>query len=179
MNFLGIIGEFPQALELNSILYDRVCENFYWEPDGNQNRGQGDLRARRTDFNLHKKNFKEVDILLAWIKEILPEVSTKFASENAEEIYHFNQQHFKLVGCWGAHYNRGEGLQKHNHFPYTISFVYYVRTPKGFSPLIIEDENIDVKEGQCVFFLAHQYHSVQPNNCDGRCVIAGNFLYKF
>ena len=34
MNLLGIIGEFPQALKLNSILYDRVCENFYLEPDG-------------------------------------------------------------------------------------------------------------------------------------------------
>ena len=175
MNFLGIIGEFPQALKLNSILYDRVCENFYSE----ENRGQSGLDSRRTDFNLHKKNIKEVDILLAWIKELLPEVSIKYASENAEEIYHFNQQHFKLVGCWGTHYNRGESLTKHNHFPYTISFVYYVRTPKGFSPLIIEDENIDVKEGQCVFFLAHQYHSVQPNKCDGRCVIAGNFLYEF
>ena len=171
-----VIGEFPKASELNPILYDRVCENFYSK---GESRNKDGLAGRRTDFNFHIKNIKEVDVLLTWIKNLLSEISTQFASENAEEIYHFNQQHFKLVGCWGAHYNRGEGLTKHNHFPYTISFVYYIRTPKGFSPLIIEDKNIDVKEGQCVFFLAHHYHSVQPNNCDGRCVIAGNFLYEF
>ena len=175
MNLVAI-GDFPKASELNSILYDRVCENFYSKEES---RNKDGLAGRRTGFNFHTQNIKEVDVLLTWIKNLLPEVSVKFASENAEEIYHFNQQHFKLIGCWGAHYNRGEGLQKHNHFPYTISFVYYVRTPKGFSPLIIEDVNIDVKEGQCAFFLAHQYHSVQPNNCDGRCVIAGNFLYEF
>ena len=175
MNLVAI-GDFPKASELNSILYDRVCENFYSKEES---RNKDGLAGRRTGFNFHTQNIKEVDVLLTWIKNLLPEVSVKFASENAEEIYHFNQQHFKLIGCWGAHYNRGEGLQKHNHFPYTISFVYYVKTPKGFSPIIIEDENIDVKEGECVFFLAHQYHSVQPNNCDGRCVIAGNFLYEF
>ena len=175
MSLLGIISEFPQALELNSILYDRVCENFCSE----ENRGQGDLGGRRTNFNLHEQNIKEVDILLAWIKDVLPEISTKFASEEHEESYGFDINAFEIVGCWGAHYNRGEGLVRHSHFPYAISFVYYVKTPKGFSPLIIEDENVDVKEGECVFFLAYNYHSVQPNNCDGRCVIAGNILYRF
>ena len=135
MNFLGIIGEFPQALELNSILYDRVCENFCSE----ENRGQGDLGGRRTNFNLHEQNIKEVDILLAWIKDVLPEISTKFASEEHEESYGFDINAFEIVGCWGAHYNRGEGLVRHSHFPYSISFVYYVKTPKGFSQIIIED----------------------------------------
>ena len=117
MNLVAI-GDFPKASELNSILYDRVCENFYSKEES---RNKDGLAGRRTDFNFHIKNIKEVDVLLTWIKNLLPEVSVKFASENAEEIYHFNQQHFKLIGCWGAHYNRGEGLQKHNHFPYTIS----------------------------------------------------------
>ena len=175
MSLLGIISEFPQALELNPILYDRVCENIYEEKE----RAKESLFGRRTNFNLHEQNIKEVDILLAWIKDVLPEISTKFASEEHEESYGFDINAFEIVGCWGAHYNRGEGLVRHSHFPYAISFVYYVKTPKGFSPIIIEDENIGLKEGECVFFLAHRYHSVQPNNCDGRCVIAGNILYRF
>ena len=175
MNFLGIIGEFPQALKLNSILYDRVCENIYEEKE----RAKDSIFGRKTGWNFHRQNIKEVDILIAWIKNVLPEVSKKFATEEPEEGYSYNINAFEIAECWGAHYNRDESLVRHNHFPYILSFVYYVRTPTGFSTLIIEDENVDVKEGECVFFLAYNYHSVQPNNCDGRCVIAGNILYRF
>ena len=175
MSLLGIISEFPQALELNPILYDRVCENIYEEKE----RAKENLFGRKTGWNFHRQNIKEVDILIVWIKDVLPEISKKFASEEPEESYGFDINAFEIAECWGTHYNKGESLIKHNHFPYIISFVYYVKTPKGFSPIIIEDENIDVKEGECVFFLSHLFHSVKPNNCDGRCVIAGNILYRF
>ena len=170
-----VVGKFPKASELNPILYDRVCENIYEEKE----RAKDSIFGRKTGWNFHRQNIKEVDILIAWIKNVLPEVSKKFATEEPEEGYSYNINAFEIAECWGAHYNRDESLVRHNHFPYILSFVYYVRTPTGFSPLIIEDENVDVKEGECVFFLAYNYHSVQPNNCDGRCVIVGNILYRF
>jgi len=175
MESLVLVVDFPKVSELNSILYDRVCENIFTRDD----RAVESIFGRQTNWNFHKQNIKEVDILITWIKKVLPEISTRFASEELNDSYGFDINAFEIAECWGAHYNRGESLAKHNHFPYTISFVYYVRTPKGFSPIKIQDDDIDVKEGQCVFFLANQYHSVQPNNCDGRCIIAGNILYRF
>ena len=109
----------------------------------------------------------------------MPDVSKKFATKTEETSYGYNVNSFEIAECWGAHYNKGESLMEHCHFPYALSFVYYVRTPKGFAPIIIENETYDIKEGQCVFFLASQYHSVGPNDCDGRCVIVGNILYRF
>ena len=173
MNSFILRDEFPQALELNSVLYKRVCENIYKE----QYRATDSIFGRRTHWNFHKQNIQEVDILISWIKDVLPEVSKKFASDEDEEDYGFDINGFEISECWGAHYNKGEGLVRHNHFPSIISFVYYVRTPKGFSPLIVDDINIDVREGQCVFFLGSQYHSVEPNKCKGRCIIAGNISY--
>ena len=171
-----IVSNFPQALELNSILYDRVCKNIHWE----KTQDKDSIFGRKTGWDLHKQNIKEVNTLLAWIKGILPEISIKFADpQGSEKYYNFNRNAFEIRDCWGTHYNKGESLVKHNHFPYTLSFVYYVKTPKGFSPLLIEEESIDVKEGQCIFFLAHQFHSVPANNCDGRCIIAGNIFYRF
>ena len=175
MESLVLVVDFPKVSDLNSILYDRVCENIF----SRDKRAEESLFGRQTNWNFHRQNIKEVDILITWIKKVLPEISTRFASEELNDGYGFDINAFEIAECWGAHYNRGESLVKHNHFPYIISFVYYVRTPKGFSTIKIQDDDIDVKEGQCVFFLAHQYHSVQPNNCDDRCIIAGNILYRF
>ena len=131
--------------------------------------------------------------LIYWITHILPNVSKHFAIKPKDlpphllgdvtlienEVCGYNVNAFEIAECWGAHYNRNGSVIEHNHFPYTLSFVYYVKTPKGSSPIIIENETHDIKEGQCVFFLATQYHSVTENNCDGRCAIIGNILYKF
>ena len=171
-----VIRDFPRATELKSALYDRVCGNFQ-----DTVRTSYDMGAHRTGLNFHKQNFKEIDELTSWVEYILPDVSKKFSAKTKEEEFGFNfdVNSFEIASCWGIHFSGRESLIEHNHFPYTLSFVYYVKTPKGFSPLLIEEESIDVKEGQCIFFLAHQFHSVPANNCDGRCIIAGNVFYRF
>ena len=168
--------EFPRASELNPILYDRVCENIL---NKNKERVKDALGNRRTGFVLHEQNIEEIDILISWIKDILPEVSKNFATRTGETEVGYNVNLFEISECWGVHYNKGESLIEHNHFPYTLSFVYYVRTPKGTASIIIENETQEIKEGQCIFFLATQYHSVGLNNCDDRCAIVGNILYRF
>jgi len=169
-----ITSEFPKASELNSVMYDRVCENLH----DNVRTSHG-IGGRRTEFNLHKQNFKEINLLTSWINHILPDVSKKFATKTEDLTYGYNLDSFEIAECWGIHYGLGESLIEHSHFPYALSFVYYVKTPKGTAPIIIGDEPYEVKEGQCVFFLASQYHSVNPNDCEGRCAIVGNILYKF
>ena len=170
-----VVKEFPKAAELNSVLYDRVCGNFQ-----DTVRTSYDMGGHRTGFNLHKQNFKEIDELTSWIKYILPDVSKKFAAKTEEDEFGFNfdVNSFEIASCWGIHFSGRESLIEHNHFPYSLSFVYYVRTPVGSAPIIIEGEPHNVKEGQCIFFLASQYHSVDPNGCNGRCAIVGNILYK-
>ena len=86
---------------------------------------------------------------------------------------------FEIRQCWGATYKGHEWLMEHNHFPWTLSFVYYVSMPKDASGLMMGDDEIEMYEGDCIFFLGSQYHGVRPSHTmnDTRCVIAGNILY--
>jgi hypothetical protein len=170
-------NEFPRATELNSILYDRVKENII---DNKGIRHSDGLGGRRTDWFFHEQKIEEIDVLVSWIHSILPDVSKRFAAKESETIENWWQgPRFEIAECWGVNYIQGESLVEHCHFPYTLSFVYYVRTPKGTAPIIIENEIFEIKEGQCIFFLASHYHRVGLNDCDGRCAIVGNILYNF
>ena len=184
-----VVKEFPKAAELNQSLYDRVCENL--QITLNSIDPFHRIGARRTEFNLHEQKIKEIDELTSWIQHILPEVSKRFCGKietdfssippnfTKLERYGYNVNSFEIAECWGIHYNRNESVIEHNHFPYALSFSYYVRIPEGSAPIMIEEEPHNVKEGQCIFFLSSQFHSVGLNDCEGRCAIVGNILYKF
>ena len=179
-----VVKEFPRASELNSILYDIVYENAHG--GGRYGEREIDNCPTFTDWNLH--NLKETDELTSWISRVLPDVSKNFAlkqkppfalhSLKDEKGYDFNVNGFKIASCWGIHYNGNEGLWDHNHFPALLAFTYYVRIPEGSAPFMLEGESHNVEEGQCIFFLASQYHSVGKNDCDGRCAIVGNIIYN-
>ena len=81
---------------------------------------------------------------------------------------------------WGQLYNKGDYQVGHDHIPYHISYVYYVNTPKGSSPLVFTQsrKRIRVKEGNFVIFPAGMEHYVPRNKCDERSAVAGNFYYK-
>ncbi len=89
----------------------------------------------------------------------------------------FNPYAFKICDAWGLLYKKGEGVTRHNHFPYTLAFVYYVNTPEGSAPVILNGEEIRPTAGQVLFFQGHHYHSVPPSDVDDRCVIAGLITY--
>ena len=146
--------------------------------------------ARKTDMNLHKKGIPELTALLNWIDDITPLAAHRFTntdeydknnyrlvSDQGGGKYNFNIKSFKLQHCWGITYNEGEGVERHNHFPYALSFCYYVNLPSGSSPLVLDNEIVNVKEGQVIFFLSSSYHSVPPTSVNGRCVIVGNIMY--
>ena len=168
------IVNFPLSKSLNPRLLERVNQNITLDASYSTS----GLSGRRTDFEFHQKVIKEINILTTWIMNILPEVSIIFASKSSEEdTYHYNPHNFKLVNLWGVKYDKKDVLVEHNHFPAVLSFVYGVKTPKGSGPLFIENKKIQLKEGECIFFLASTYHEVKYNNCDDRCVIAGNLIY--
>jgi len=162
--------DYHYASRLNPKLYDIVLENVYHSV-----MGEGYI----TLMDLHTRGIKDVDVLLTWIKQLIPNVACKFAAngEDKGDIVGFNANSFKINECWGIHYNKGQKVVKHNHFPYTMSFAYCVNAPDKSSPLIIEGERITPVPGRVIFFLSHQYHGILPSKVDGRCMIVGNVLY--
>ena len=163
---------------VNKNLKKFICHNF-----SNEVLGQ----AKRTPFNLHRLNNQlhpSVEHILRFVYQNLHEISVQFAIgdnkyttiEQRKNDLNWNWQDLRLAECWGIHYDKGEGVVTHNHFPYSISFCYCVQAPEGSAPLILNDyEGKDVrlypKEGRLTVFLASTWHRVMPKEqqADGRC----------
>ncbi len=162
---------------INSTLYELIEKNPYQQIKG---------YATRTSFTfgIDHRDVKQLDDLLTWIEKLIPMVSFYYANGGDKVDYDpdscgFDVSKFKIRECWGIIYNKGEGVILHNHFPYPLSFVYYVKVPEGSSPLILNNQELFLPEGRVVFFLGHLFHGILPNECDGRCIIAGNISYEF
>ena len=84
----------------------------------------------------------------------------------------------KMVMCnvWFAKYAKEEYTRSHSHLPAVFSFVYFIQSPSGSSPLVFtySKKEIEPKEGLLVLFPSVLYHHVPPNKCDDRIVLAGN-----
>ena len=87
----------------------------------------------------------------------------------------------RIIDAWYARYDYGNHALVHNHGDMYASFVYYVKTPEGSSPIVFPDENetVEAKEGNLLIFPGHINHYVPENKCEGRVIIAGNInLFK-
>ena len=185
------IVDYPNAKDLNPKLYQLINDELKDHVAGGGNR-------TGWFFGLEK-----VDTLMKWIEEILPPIAHNFSrvpeSENdsgeyGSEKYHshgrftmnrfhgggdlgFDPKAFSIVECWGINYGKGEGVKPHNHYPYALSFSYYVNMPEGSSPLVFEYDKVDMQEGQIIFFEGHTWHMVPGSDVSGRSVLAGNIAY--
>ena len=173
------IYKYPYADKLNpclsEIIEQRACNQI------------DDVRPHtRTDWDLHKQNIKEVNTLVTWIENLLPEFSFRHARGDDAKIdintisddVGFNPYSFKIHQCWGILYKKGQGVREHTHFPYPLAFVYYVKTPSGCSPTIFKGKRVRPKEGELFLFEGHHLHGVPLSKVDGRCVISGLILYS-
>tara|TARA_B100000405_G_C16533419_1_gene355624 strand:+ start:67 stop:639 length:573 start_codon:yes stop_codon:yes gene_type:complete len=135
----------------------------------------------KTKFYTNKeRDLPEHDILLDWIDSIMVE-SVEEMSRWTNSAYNESPESsrkFDIADYWGMNYDQGGGAILHNHWPYSISFGYYLRTPEGSSPLVIEGNPIQVTEGRLILFSGHQSHEVPDSEVNGRCMIAGNVLYR-
>ena len=84
-----------------------------------------------------------------------------------------------IVHTWFANYNEGDHTDSHTHYPLQYSFVYFVHSPPGSSPLVFTHSNlsIDPTPGTMVIFPGNLKHHVDTNKSTGRLVLAGNFLF--
>ncbi len=172
MNFYT--EDYWQGEQINSFLYNTVCNHFNEEETV---MGGG----RKTDWKLHKKGLKDVDVLIYWINACIEEAAFQISGGQSSKDYGaaiFDKRGFKIHQCWGIHYDKGQYVTKHNHFPYALSFNYCVSAPEGSSPFILEGEEIQPVPGRIIFFNSSKNHNTLPNKCDGRCMIVGNVVYN-
>jgi len=173
---------FPNCENLNSSLYVEILESLNLD---NTIKGGG----HRTSYSVEEKSSSSYLTLIKWIEELIPmsahilaggtgDYTKKYKVMKGGGKWGYDYNRFKIAEMWSIVYNKGEGVESHNHFPYPISFVYYVNFIEGSSPLIIESDEFFPKNGQLIFFMGHQYHCVPPSNIDNRCIIAGNINYS-
>ena len=129
-----------------------------------------------TPMNLHIHHLEDIDKILTWLKKCLPSAASQLSvGDNDNTLYKGSE--LKVDQCWGIIYNKGGKVIKHNHFPYALSFVYFIKSPRGSSPLIIEGKRIKAEEGKLVLFHASQTHWCNPSKVNGRCCLVGNIRY--
>ena len=104
---------------------------------------------------------KYIDVIKEWAKNLTPPVIGKVPT---------------ILNAWYAIYDYDDHALVHNHGDIYASFVYYVKTPEGSSPIVFPDENetVEAKEGNLLIFPCHINHYVPKNKCDGRVIVAGN-----
>ncbi len=165
------IYECPHHAMIQEILINWVTENAKTRVNG------GALKTKF--YNGNERDLRAHGLLFDWIVLTIKDAVDQFSrftnsayNESAEET-----KVFKIADYWGMMYDVGGGTVLHNHFPYSLSFGYYLCTPDGSSPLIIEGKEIQVTEGRLIIFGGHQSHEVPDSDISGRCMIAGNIAY--
>ena len=80
------------------------------------------------------------------------------------------------IDAWVARYSKGDYAVEHDHIPYSFSYVYFVKTPKGSSPLVFSTsgKRIKAEEGKVIIFPGSLRHHVPKNRCEERITVAGN-----
>ena len=81
-----------------------------------------------------------------------------------------------VIQCWFANYNKYDYAIVHDHCGCDWSYVYFVKTPPGSSPLVFttSGKRIKAEAGKIVIFPSFLQHHVPKNKCDGRITLAGN-----
>lgn len=154
---------YPQSIIVNPILHDLIDED--------------KLRVKGPSSEYFITYFREepdeVKCLVEW-------TSNKIRSEIVD---------IPLVcsESWGVIYEKGDYINVHTHkqgdlidssTPNYFSFVYYINTPEGSSPLVFPTSGYEVKPepGKMVVFESRLRHEIPPNHGSGRSIIVGNFI---
>ena len=152
------VFQYPFSEKVNPILHNTIRCNLDVEDRG----------TRQTHWNCRSREF---DLISNYAFSLLKDGSMGDIRTDVEGEY-------VLLSLWGMWYNKGEYQEIHDHIPAHWSFVYYVNTPKGSSPLVFDNKKIYPKSGDLVMFPGWLRHRIPPNKCEGRTSVVGNFYYK-
>ena len=116
------------------------------------------LRAERTVKTPYSEG---IQLIKEWVLNII---------RNDYGGYNYN------IDAWVARYSKGDYALEHDHIPYSFSYVYFVKTPKGSSPLVFSTsgKRIKAEEGKVIIFPGSLRHHVPKNRCEERITVAGN-----
>lgn len=130
------------------------------------------VKAYMTDWNIRSPEINSfsrwLESKIYWNFDFMP----RLAGRNNSLTAQLRQSDF-----WGAVYNHGDYTITHTHSLNHLSFVYFVNTPRGSSPLVFTTSNKKIKaeEGKVVVFNSSLWHHIPKNRCDNRIIIAGNY----
>ena len=149
---------YPFAKKLNPILHQIILNKANISDKG----------AVMTPWKSY--DIKEFDLIGTWIRNFL--LSSSLTRHDDLILRDYD--------LWGQLYNEGSYQVPHDHLPAHWSFVYYVNTPRGSSPLVFEQskKRYYPKSGEAIIFPGWIRHFVLPNRCEGRSIIAGNIVYN-
>jgi hypothetical protein len=154
-----IVESHPYYKDLNERLkQDFLCADFF---------PKGQTFSVTGWHSSYETSSETIDKIISWVITLIKQ------QNNLEWIPRYT---FFCSQSWFIEYGIGDVSGSHVHSPRDFSFVYYVRCPKGSSPLVFTTtgKKIKAEEGKVVIFPANVYHHVPKNNCDGRIVLAGN-----
>ena len=118
------------------------------------------MGATMTEWRCNIVQFREI---AQYALKVITQEDTCF-----ESAYKCNYP-LQLRQLWGQWYAKGDYQLSHTHLPNHWSFVYYVNTPRGSSPMIFTDggKRIKAEAGKIAICPAFLRHHVPENYCDG------------
>ena len=154
-------------------IYDEVGQNLHSTLEsiilkiGDEWKGQLTVvQANITNLNMHGRyrEFKTIsDIVISYAEKM---GSTPIKCRTSD--------------CWGVLYKKNNFAVAHAHWPNIWSWGYYVKVPKGSSPLVFPEGKegnyyVFPEVGDLVIFPAWIKHEVPPSVCDeDRMLVGGN-----
>ena len=164
-NLSVIIDNHPFHESLNNKILEETSQKGYQENQKNIGGGVSNVRAPKTIGS--RVTSPSIELIYEWILTLVRLKTNSLGWK------------LKVDNSWLAWYREEEFAIPHHHHPAAYAFVYFVKCPKGSSPLIFSTsgKRIKAEEGKVVVFPASLYHHVPKNKCDGRIVLAGNILF--
>ena len=155
-----IIDHHPFYESLNKKIIKETKNHLYQENSKNLDGNLSNVRAAQT--NDYKISTPSIELVYEWILNLLRPTNRGWKLE--------------VDDAWLAWYRDNEFAIKHHHHPSAYAFVYFIKCPKGSSPLIFSTsgKRIKAEEGKVVIFPGSLYHQVPKNKCNDRVVLAGN-----
>ena len=162
------VDVYPYAQSLNEKILEESKYIIFQRDKINSDGGITNVKALQTEAIFDAKTVPSMQILVNWLFKL--DIKTQWFKSNGTET-NLRVDHF-----WLANYSKGDFTIPHHHKPAMFSFVYFVRCPKGSSPLVFttSKKRVKAEEGKIVVFPGHVLHHVPKNNCEGRVVLAGN-----
>ena len=170
MNVKPMIYHYDCGKHDNDMMFDLIKSNA-----NNSVRGGGFSTGSYTESDI-----PEILRLIYWVTNKATDAVFSYASEQGSSYYlqsDTRTRNFDLAYFWGMYYPKGGSVIPHNHFPSTVNCCYYIKTPEGCSPLIVEGQKIEVKESMLVVFPGHYMHEVPECEVPDRCMFNFDIVY--